>query len=289
MKIKDMAKRYRISDMWCEAGSEERAYVTESERIGKISVLRGMSKHGSHVTLRTGEICYMTEEEYDECARVASGEIMRMAKPSLYRMRDKDRTVLAFCIGNRNITSDAQAPLCAELLDATFHLKENAPELYSFMGGYRLAVISPGTEGQCGVQPSDMLSCVCKRIKPDVIIAIDALAAGSDEYIGRSVQISSAGITPGKGTGNEKKRISCEDTGTFTVGIGIPTVISSSTLIYNALEKAEAEDISPEIYDILENNRSFYVSPKNIDQVTHSASEILSRTVRSFCDMLSRA
>jgi len=248
--------------------------------MGFATVYRGESKHGKHVTIRMSDISYMNEEETNKCARAAAEEMIRMI-PDKYKA-GREKTLLVVCLGNRNITSDSQGPLCADILDATYHLKEAAPEIYRLMGEYRLAVLCPGTEGQSGIDPSVMTKCVCDKINPDAVIAADALAAGCDEYIGRTLQISSAGITPGSGVGNAKKRISEEETDTFTVGIGVPTVISSSTLIYNALEKSGVNEISPKLEEILENNRSFLVSPKNIDLISAAASKLIAKTITYF-------
>jgi len=154
------------------------------------------------------------------------------------------------------------------------------------MGEYRLAVIAPGTQGESGIEPSAYLSAISKEIQPDIIIAIDALAAGCDEYIGRTLQISTAGITPGSGVDNTKRKISSESTGKITLGIGIPTVISSSTLIYNALENAGMTDIPKHLEEILENNRSFFVAPKHADLIATASATLLSQTVMKFCERI---
>lgn len=286
MNINDARKKYFLSNLWCESGSEEGARLTEKREEGGFCILRGESRHGRHSTVRCGDVSYLSDRDIASLSSVAAKEFLFSLKDKLSTLPKEDGTVLVLCLGNKNITGDSQGPLCAEHLCATYHLKEKAPLLYKSVGSYRLAVLSPGTEGQSGLDPAVILEAVAKKISPDLIIAVDALCAGCDEYLARTVQISSAGITPGSGVENSKSRI-CENlTGIPTVGIGIPTVISSSSLIYNALLTMQGSDFSRRAEEILENNRSFYVSPKHVDLVSDAASRVISESIRRLCEEL---
>lgn len=286
MNIKDAGKKYFTSDLWCESGSEEGARLTEKREEGGFCVLRGESRHGRHSTVRCGDVSYLGDEDLSSLASVTVKEFLFALGDRIPDMRKRDGTLLALCLGNRSMTADSQGPLCAEHLFATYHLKEKAPLLYESIGGYRLAVLSPGTEGQSGLEPAVILEAVAKSISPDLIIAVDSLCAGCDEYLARTVQISSAGITPGSGVGNAKSRICEELTGIPTLGIGIPTVISGSSLIYNALLEMGDSDVSKKAEEILESNRSFYVSPKHADLVSDSAARVIAESIRRLCEEL---
>ena len=64
------------------------------------------------------------------------------------------------------------------------------------------------------------------------------------------------------------------------LGIGIPTVVDSSTLVYDALERAGmAESLSDELTRILENGRSFIVSPKDSDLITELSCRLLATAI----------
>lgn len=291
MNIRDLRRLHGASDVWCEAGDEEDAKITESERKGDLLILRGESKHGRHVTVRSCDVSFMSDSDVFFCAEVCADEMAGIFKESSSFLRVKEKkelTAIALCIGNRNITCDAQGPFCAEILDPTYHLKSEAKDLYSLMGGYSLLVLSPGTLGQSGLDPSFFLSAAARKTSPDLIIVIDALAAESDEYIGKCVQISSAGITPGSGAKNARKRISASSTGVFTIGIGIPTVISAASLLCGVLERAGINEVDKEVETEIEKSSSLYLSPKNSDAVTRAAAKILSMTVRRFCEQISQ-
>ena len=65
------------------------------------------------------------------------------------------------------------------------------------------------------------------------------------------------------------------------MSIGVPTVVNSATLIWDALEKANVKEISHSLRDILEKGKSFFVAPKDCDLATDYLSDILSRAVNS--------
>lgn len=251
-----------------EIVKEERGDVTIYRRSGAVTVKL------------KGDISYLCGEELEFVVDLIARELQDLVSLSVSFPKD-DACILFAGLGNRGVTSDAQGPLAAEKIDATYHLKENAPELYRLLGSFGRVVIAPGTEGESGIDPLDAILGVVSQVKPDAVVVADALAAGSDEYLGKTVQLSSSGITPGAGVGNKKAEISKETVGVPVFAIGIPTVISSSTLIVNAFERAGYEDIPDALEGTLENGRSFFVSPKNADLLTNSAAELIARVFDS--------
>ena len=114
---------------------------------------------------------------------------------------------------------------------------------------------------------------------PDVIIAIDALAARSVTRLASTVQLSDAGINPGSGIGNNRRAI-CRDTvGVPVIALGVPTVVDSSTLVYDALERAGVDKISRQLTEVLEQGKGFFVSPKESDVIAKKVSALLARSV----------
>ena len=49
---------------------------------------------------------------------------------------------------------------------------------------------------QTGIETSEILESLADRIKPDVVIVIDALAARSYSRLNKTIQISDTGIAP---------------------------------------------------------------------------------------------
>ena len=75
-----------------------------------------------------------------------------------------------------------------------------------------------------------------EQIRPDLIIAIDALASRSLERVNTTIQIADIGIHPGSGVGNKRKGLTQEILGVPCIAIGVPTVCYASTIVNNAIE-----------------------------------------------------
>ena len=63
------------------------------------------------------------------------------------------------------------------------------------------------------------------------------------------------------------------------LAIGIPTVVDSSTLVSDALLRANVSELDEETLARLENNRSFYVTPKETDLITERSAKLLSDAI----------
>ena len=116
-------------------------------------------------------------------------------------------------------------------------------------------------------------------VRPDVVLIIDALAARSCERLSSTVQISDAGISPGSGVGNHRAAITRETVGVPVIAVGVPTVVDSATLVYDALREAGIEEIREPLRKVLENGKSFFVSPKESDVITEQVSQVLADAI----------
>lgn len=90
--------------------------------------------------------------------------------------------------------------------------------------------------GMTGIETSDIIFGVVKKVNPDFIIAIDALAARSIERVNATIQISDSGIHPGSGVGNKRKEISYETLGIPVIAIGIPTVVDAVSITSDTID-----------------------------------------------------
>lgn len=61
--------------------------------------------------------------------------------------------------------------------------------------------IIPGVMAQTGMETAEIVQGVVSETKPDVVVAIDALAARSVRRLNRTIQITDTGIHPGSGVG----------------------------------------------------------------------------------------
>ncbi len=138
------------------------------------------------------------------------------------------KSILVAGLGNRSITADSLGPLCADRIFATRHIKKYARELDSSRLT-ELSVIETGVLGQTGIEAGEQVKAVCQAIKPDLVIAVDALACWELDHLGRTIQICDTGISPGSGVANDRRELSRATLGVTCIAVGVPMVIDLAT------------------------------------------------------------
>lgn len=149
-------------------------------------------------------------------------------KEGLKTMLEESKKVLVVGLGNAEVTPDSLGPkVCSKIL-ATRHLKENAPELMS-EGLGEVSAISPGVMGQTGIEAQELIKSVCEAIQPDALIAVDALACCDVRHLGRTIQLTDTGISPGSGVLNARKELSRATVGRKCIAVGVPTIADTGS------------------------------------------------------------
>ena len=177
------------------------------------------------------------------------------------------------------MTPDAVGPGTVARLNATSHLKKADPELFGRLGCSRLSAVAPGVLGQTGIETSELVRGAVESAHPDVVIAIDALAAGSCGRLFSTVQLSDSGIFPGSGIGNRRSELSLSSLGVPVIALGVPTVVDSSTLVLDALERAGFHDIPEKLTSVLESGKSYFVAPKECDMLIKSLCRLFASAI----------
>lgn len=234
--------------------SEE--YIDNTCKVLKISILdkQGEEKIGKPI----GE--YYTVEILDKNTK----DIIFCIKNILKNLLDTNKNVLVAGIGNKNITSDALGPLVVDNTVVTKHLLDN--EYFKHLN--EVTAISTNVLGKTGVETSVIIKSVCENVNPKNIIAIDALAAKNPERLGTVIQLCNTGIVPGSGIKNSRQAIDYKNMGAKVIAIGVPTVITGTTLAYSINRNA---DISA--YE------NIIVTPKEIDTIIKKTSHIISNAI----------
>ena len=176
---------------------------------------------------------------------------------NLKEMLNKKKKILIAGLGNADVTADSLGPKVVNNLYITRHLQKEGIGNYQF----ELSAIAPGVMAQTGIETSEILESLADRIKPDVVIVIDALAARSYSRLNKTIQISDTGIAPGSGVGNHE--ITQHTIGVPVLAIGVPTVISVPAIIHDVFGEKSLENVSE---NIDEEFISMHVTPKNIDE-----------------------
>ena len=233
---------------------------------------------GLYVIIETGpDIRGLSDSLSDTIGR----EIKKLIEYLDYKK--KPEKILVVGLGNREITSDSIGPRVIDKLRVTGHVKENFPEEFArFNSIYALA---PGVMAQTGMETAGIVKGITDKLMPELIICIDALATQSMERICTTLQLSTAGISPGSGIGNLRNAINPDTMGVPVITVGVPTVVGAVTLVRNYLEELEnACRIRLDIdkLDICNFNsvlKDKYVTTKNIDEEVSCLSEIVSMAI----------
>ncbi len=283
------------SDLACESKALEKELPgtrLRREKFGgivltRLSVQSETAAHmlekpcGEYLTFECGRLNHLYEADRRLLLHLLSGELAKMAEKLTEKSLNGDFSVFVAGLGNSELTADAIGPKTVLRLTATRHLQKYEGDLYRSLGCTALSAVSPGVLGQTGIETSELLSGIIREIKPDLIVAVDALAARSCERLCSTVQLSSTGISPGSGVGNYRKSITKESTGIPVIAVGVPTVVHASTLVCDALEEAEINTESPILQSVLKKRQNFFVSPDECDRVTEEAADILASAIKS--------
>lgn len=197
-----------------------------------------------------------------------------------------DLAVLVAGLGNSDLTADGIGPATASLVAATSHLRDLDIGSYKALGCSAVSVVIPGVLGRTGIESADILRGAIKASRPDLLIAVDSLAARSCRRLGSTLQLTDSGITPGSGVDNGRTALTHKTLGVPIISVGVPTVVGSATLIFEALHEAgviadDRSDVSPKLSAVLGERQNFFVSPRDADLVTTAAADIISCAVNS--------
>jgi spore protease len=150
----------------------------------------------------------------------------------------------------------------------------------------QISGIVPGVMAQTGMETLEIVKGIIKETKPQVVIAIDALAARSTKRLSRTIQISDTGIHPGSGVGNHRCALNESSVGVPVIAIGVPTVVDAATIVSDTI-KSLFDEIGKEtnaaglsdsvIREMLSPGlNTMFVTPKDIDETVKNLSYTIS-------------
>lgn len=201
-----------------------------------------------------------------QCAQTVAGQIKKLLPPC--------GCVLVAGLGNSSITPDALGPKASDMLLATRHISRELASSIGLEGLGSVAVIAPGVLGNTGIETAEIIDGIVKKIRPDAVITVDALAARRLERLGTTVQMCDTGISPGSGVGNSRSEISRKTLGVPVISIGVPTVVDGETMMLDLMEKYEIAVPDAQSLWSLEDG-AVMVTPKEIDLVIDRAAQLI--------------
>ncbi len=249
---------------------------------------------GTYITIDIPEFTHYDSETMNRVSKVLADSLNDIIA------LDRSMTALVVGLGNWNVTPDALGPKVISKIMVTRHLKQLMPD--SIDEGIRpVCALSPGVLGLTGIETSEIIKSVVEKVKPNLIICVDALASRRLERVNRTIQIGDSGISPGSGVGNKRMEISKRTLGIPVIAIGVPTVVDAATIASDSIDLVIDEMIKQsssgsEFYNMIksldknEKNRmiqdllapyvgELVVTPKEVDTVVESVSRIIANGV----------
>ena len=272
----------------------------DGTKISKVRIINEIGSEklgkpiGNYITLDIPQFTEYDGELMDIVSKVL-GKILK----ELIKVKKEDK-VLVVGLGNWNVTPDALGPKVIEGIMVTRHLSKVMPEAME-ENMISVAAISPGVLGTTGIETGEVIKSLVDKIKPSLVICIDALAARRIQRLNKTIQISDTGISPGAGVGNHRKAINEKELGVKVIAVGVPTVVDASTIANDTMDMVldnlinEAQE-GKEFYNMLKNidknekevlikemlNPYFgdlIVTPKEVDLIIDSLSKIIANGI----------
>ncbi|NLM12336.1 MAG: GPR endopeptidase [Epulopiscium sp.] len=274
-------KDKQITVTWVEIMNEEGA-----KQMGK--------PIGNYVTVESPLMKENDIEAHEEIIRVLAKQLVKIKELK------EDAVILVVGLGNWNVTPDALGPKVVSKVIVTRHLLEHIPEQID-ESVRPVSAIAPGVMGLTGIETSEIIEGIVEKIKPDLIIAIDALASRKTSRVNATIQIADTGVHPGSGVGNRRKGLTEETLGVPVIAIGVPTVVDAATLVndtmdhlidamikesnkeselYKMLQRLDEQEKYQLIREILNPYvGDLFVTPKEIDAVIDRLAYIISNAI----------
>lgn len=241
---------------------------------------------GNYVTLESYKLRGSDEDIHEPFVAALHEHIQSMIGDA--------QKILVIGLGNRAVTPDALGPYVVDNLYITRHLLSEG----LINNVKEISAISPGVMAQTGIETQVILKSLCNEIKPDVIIAVDALAAREPSRLNSTIQICDTGISPGAGVGNNRMQLNKDTLGIKVIAIGVPTVISVPAIVNQSIEgmisalmnndkKFELSFNDEEKYSLAcelvdPELATMFVTPKNIDEAVKRVSYTISESINRF-------
>ena len=284
-------KGVRLEEEEAEEGIRVSSLVIETENGAKAM---GRPK-GNYITLEAPEMIEEDEDYHREISKQLA-DILRRLFP-----KKQEFQTLVVGLGNRDVTPDSLGPRVVDQLCVTRHIiKEFGKYVLDDRCHQPVSGIVPGVMAQTGMESMEIVRGIVSETKPDLVIAVDALAARSTRRLNRTIQVTDTGINPGSGVGNHRHALNKKSLGVPVIAIGIPTVVDAATIVIdtmnnllNALRQSESIRRIEGTYEKLDMMEKYelvrellapqlntlYVTPKDIDESVRRLSFTISEGI----------
>ena len=206
---------------------------------------------GKYATLETAVVVKGDTNEYERVSAALKSCLKSYCKNC--------KKVLAVGLGNPDLTADALGDRVFKRLSVNRHLSSDK----------YLCALTPNVLGMTGIESYDIISAVTDRVKPDVVVVVDALTAAAASRIATAFQVTDSGITPGSGVENHRRRLDEKSLGVKVVSVGVPLVVYSSTIVR---DYCGCDDDGKTFCDMV-------VTPKDVDILVEDCAKVIAGAI----------
>ncbi len=144
----------------------------------------------------------------------------------------KEDLVLIIGLGNSLSTPDSLGPKTLENILVTSYLYNLGEVDISYQN---TAIFKPEVTGTTGIETSTIIKSLIEKTNTKLVIFIDALASSSIDHLNKVIQITTKGISPGSGVGNNREELTKNTLNIPVIAIGVPTIVEASTIVKDTL------------------------------------------------------
>ena len=268
-----------ISGLFVEKEKRGEGITITKVRIETQKAAKTMGKpRGTYISIEADQMMEEDNDYHREISEIFSEQLKNFL-PKQYQKKK----ILVIGLGNREVTPDALGPKVIDQLFITRHLLEEFGKyMVELEECCSISGIVPGVMAQTGMETVEILQGVVAQTKPDIVIAVDALAARSIKRLNRTIQITDTGIIPGSGVGNYRNAITKEHLGIPVIAVGIPTVVDAATIVADFCtglmeNKQELEEMEETVRGMIPPKlNAMYVTSKDIDEAVNRLSYTIS-------------
>ena len=164
-------------------------------------------------------------------------EVMKILKVLFKDLKTTDPLIIG--LGNSSVLCDSLGVKTTNKVMATNHFTD-------FLAVPRVAIFNPEVVEKTGISSFSLIEMVVKKLRPSMIIMIDALATSRTEYLNNSIEINNTGIIPGSAI-KDNKKIDASTFGIPVIAIGVPLVLDKNKKMYTTPNVGQVIDITSTI------------------------------------------
>lgn len=188
------------------------------------------------------------------------------------------KSVLVVGLGNPNMIADCFGARTVDKILVTRHVTKSGHNLKNLC---EVSSVATNVFGKTGLESFDIVNGIVKETKPDLVILIDTLVAGSVKKLCTNIQVANVGIVPGSGVDNARKELSRQSLGVPVITIGVPFVVYANSLCNEQAKKIFSKISDKKLSKELEfkDVSDLIVMPREIEQQIKFCSNVVGMAI----------